>query len=240
MKGAEFVEVTSTEMQNNFGAYLKYSQYEDVHITRNGKIVAVLRGLDELQFSEEAKIYGEKKDRLTLEEFFDFAARSNEQCEFIDGEVIIMASPSFQHQNCVLEMATMFREWASGGTCRAVVAPFDVLLQASDTINVVQPDVVVICDQENVDAEGRYRGIPSLVVEVLSESNRGHDLIKKLEVYRIGGIKEYWIVNPTRGEILTYTFTDYEVQDYQIYGEGSKLSSTACPGLIVSVDEVFL
>ena len=240
MKGAEFVEVTSTEVQSNFGAYLKYSQYEDVHITRNGKIVAVLQGLDELQFSEEAKIYGEKKERLTLEQFLDFAERSTEHYEFIDGEVILMASPSFQHQNCVLELATMFREWASNKDCRAVVAPFDVLLQASDTINVVQPDVVIICDQENVDSQGRYRGVPSLVVEVLSESNRSHDLIKKLEVYRGGGVNEYWIVNPFRQEILTYTFIDYEVQDYRVYGKELKLASTACSGLVVAVDEVFL
>ena len=37
------MEVRSTDVQNNFGAYLKYAQFEDVFITRNGKRVAVLR-----------------------------------------------------------------------------------------------------------------------------------------------------------------------------------------------------
>lgn len=40
------MQVTSTGIQNNFGAYLKYSQDEDVQITRNGKVVAVLWGCD--------------------------------------------------------------------------------------------------------------------------------------------------------------------------------------------------
>jgi len=75
---------------------------------------------------------------------------------------------------------------------------------------------------------------------VLSDSNRSHDLIRKLELYRSGGVNEYWIVNPFRREILTYIFADYEVQDYQVYDKDSKLASTVCSGLVVAVDEVFL
>ncbi|MGE5550099.1 MAG: Uma2 family endonuclease, partial [Bacteroidota bacterium] len=36
----------------------------------------------------------------------------------------------------------------------------------------------------------------SLVVEVLSESTRHKDMLKKLVVYMTGGVGEYWIVNP--------------------------------------------
>ncbi|HEX3047269.1 MAG TPA: type II toxin-antitoxin system prevent-host-death family antitoxin, partial [Bacillota bacterium] len=37
------MEVPSTEVQNNFGTYLKLAQVEDVFITRNGKRIAVLK-----------------------------------------------------------------------------------------------------------------------------------------------------------------------------------------------------
>lgn len=54
------MQVTSTEIQNNFGAYLKYSQYEDVEITRNGVVVAVLRGYDLFRVAEGRSVYGKK------------------------------------------------------------------------------------------------------------------------------------------------------------------------------------
>lgn len=233
------MEVTSTEIQNNFGAYLKYAQYEDVHITRNGKVVAVLRGYDLFQVAEGQATYGGKKPKMSLEEFLDFTSKSNERYEYIDGEIYMLSSPSFQHQNCVLELVSIFREWSQGSSCKPVVAPFDVMLQVNDTTNVVQPDILILCDPENINEKGRYHGVPTLVVEVLSESNRGHDLITKLDVYRTGGVKEHWIVNPFRLEFLVYTFANYEVQDYKPYDQEAQVESTALAGLLVPVKTVF-
>lgn len=151
----------------------------------------------------------------------------------------MLGSPSFQHQNCVLELASIFRGWSKDTDCKTVVAPFDVLLQIDDTVNVVQPDVLVLCDQEEIDEQGRYGGVPTLVVEVLSETNRGHELITKLDLYRGGGVSEYWIVNPARGEVLVYTFADLEVHDYGIYDRRAKIKPASLPGLCVLVDDIF-
>jgi Uma2 family endonuclease len=56
---------------------------------------------------------------------------------------------------------------------------------------------MVICDlEEKLDERDYYMGTPALVVEILSESTRRKDLVKKLDLYMSTGIKEYWIVNP--------------------------------------------
>lgn len=233
------MEVRSTDVQNNFGAYLKYSQFEDVLITRNGKVVAVLRGYDSFQVAEGKPVYGDSRPEMTLEEFLDFAAQSSERYEFIGGEVILLSSPSFQHQRAVLALGSFLRDWSRGTPCQALVAPFDVLLEAYDRTNVVQPDVVVICDLENINEQGRYRGVPTLVVEVLSESTRSHDMVKKLEVYRAGGVKEYWIVNPFTEEVYVYTFQDNEVHDYRVFNRNSKMGSSTLKGLHMVVDSIF-
>ncbi|HHY10920.1 MAG TPA: Uma2 family endonuclease [Firmicutes bacterium] len=233
------MQVTSTEIQNSFGAYLKYSQYEDVEITRNGVVVAVLKGCDLFRVAEGQSVYSGKKPEMTLAEFLDFSSKSSGRYEFIGGEVFMLGSPSFQHQNCVLELATIFREWSLDTDCKTVVAPYDVLLQIGDITNVVQPDVLVLCDPENIDEKGRYQGVPTLVVEVLSETNRGHDMITKLDLYRGGGVSEYWIVNPTRCEVLVYTFADLEVQDYKVYDRTAEIRPVALQGLCVTVGDIF-
>lgn len=233
------MEVRSTEVQNNFGTYLKYAQYEDVFVTRNGKRVAVLQGYDSFRLAEGESMYDVRKPEMTLEDFLDFAAQSSERYEFVDGEVILQSSPSFQHQNIVLALGSLFRDWAQETSCKALVAPFDVLLEAYDRINVLQPDVMVICDIENINEKGRYSGVPTVVVEVLSESTRSFDMVKKLEVYRAGGVTEYWIVNPFTEEVYVYTFEDNEVRDYRVYGKAAQIDSSILVGIELAVHSIF-
>ena len=57
------------------------------------------------------------------------------------------------------------------------------MVKSEDNINVVQPDIVVICDTENIDDKRKYNGVPTLVVEVLSKSTRSKDMIIKLNLY---------------------------------------------------------
>jgi Uma2 family endonuclease len=42
---------------------------------------------------------------------------------------------------------------------------------------------MIICDlEEKLDEKDYYKGIPSLVVEILSDSTRSKDMIKKLDL----------------------------------------------------------
>ncbi len=233
------MEVTSTEVQNNFGAYLKYAHYEEIYITRNGIRVAVLGACEPPVAAEERTAYGENKPRLSLDEFLDFVSKCDEHYEYIEGEVFLLASPSFQHQRIVVALVSQLQEGLEKSPCKAVVAPFDVFLQTGDLINVVQPDVVVICDLENINDQGRYSGIPAIVIEVLSESSRSHDMIKKLDLYRAGGVKEYWIVNPLTEEVYIYTFEERDIADYRVYNHDAQLNSPAFDGLDIIVKQLF-
>jgi Uma2 family endonuclease len=54
------------------------------------------------------------------------------------------------------------------------VAPFDVKLPISKGLKdatVVQPDLLVVCDESKLDKRG-CNGSPDLVVEILSKSNQ--------------------------------------------------------------------
>lgn len=53
--------------------------------------------------------------------------------------------------------------------------------------------------------------MPVLIVEILSESNRSRDLIKKLDLYMCSGVNEYWIVNPSNREVTVYFFEKKDI-----------------------------
>ncbi|MCL6613406.1 MAG: type II toxin-antitoxin system prevent-host-death family antitoxin, partial [Firmicutes bacterium] len=127
------MEVTSTEIQNNFGTYLKLAQVEDVYITRNGKRIAVLKYWEEpraetLKAAEGAAAYRTDRPRMTVDEFRKLSEASDARYEYIDGEVYLLASPTWEHQRIVCELLSFFHEWSRGKKCKPVTAPFDVTL----------------------------------------------------------------------------------------------------------------
>jgi Uma2 family endonuclease len=81
-------------------------------------------------------------------------------------------------------------------------APVDVYL---DDKNVFQPDVFFLAAEEIdfVKKDGIY-GAPSIAVEVLSPFNKKDDLLKKKPVYERCGVKEYFIIDPEDGSVLSY------------------------------------
>lgn len=137
----------------------------------------------------------ENVEHYTYRNYLEFP--ENMRCELIDGEVFMMASPSDWHQAMVVELCGQLRDFFRGKPCRVRVAPFDVRLFPKDDNSddvVVQPDIMVICD-ESKRADGRScRGAPDFIIEVLSRSTRSHDLLRKRSRYEKAGVREYWAV----------------------------------------------
>lgn len=238
------MEVSSTEVQNNFGCYLKLAQFEEIIVTKNGKKAAVIKGYtkrekDSAIIAEKAGVYDWPSEKIAYEDFLRLTEESENRYEYIDGEVYLLASPSYNHQSIVMEIANVMYNWFKGKGCQPLTAPFDVTLTKDGEKNVVQPDLMVICDTENINEKGRYTGIPTMVIEVLSETAQQKDMVRKLNVYFFGGVKEYWIVNPLRKEIYLYCFDDEDIKEYRVYKGVEKAESMTFPGLEVSLEQIF-
>lgn len=238
------MEVTSTEIQNNFGTYLKLAQVEEVFVTRNGKRIAVLKYWYEpcarlTNAAESKALYREEHLRISVEEFLKLSDASENRYELIDGEIYQLASPSYEHQRILGEIFNQFYQCLQGKKCRPVMAPFDVTLFKDDNQNIVQPDIIIICDPEKIDGQGKYNGVPALAVEILSETTRNKDMLKKLNLYMSGGVKEYWIVNPWNREIYIYTFESGEIRNYRVFKGNDKANSEILEGLEIFLETVF-
>jgi prevent-host-death family protein len=248
MEGPSMI-INSTEFQNNFGKYLKLSEFEEVIITKSGTKVAKLTPYRESDHKDNWTVNESAVDysftdgpRASYEDYLKIVTGSENRYEYIDGEILLLASPLYPHQKALKEIFGGFIAWFKGKECEPLTAPFDVTLFKGGkerNINVVQPDILVICDREKIDESGKYRGIPALVVEVLSESTRSRDLIKKLDLYMQSGVKEYWIANTLSRELYIYVFNKYNIENILAYKGGERAESVVFQGLGVGLKEVF-
>lgn len=131
------------------------------------------------------------------------------RCELIDGEVYLMApAPSLPHQDVAGEIFRQLANALSEQPCRPYISPVDVRLpkhdEADESVDtVVQPDVLVVCDESKTDRRG-IRGGPDLVVEVISPGTAGHDQVRKRRIYERSGVREYWLVHPIDRVLTIY------------------------------------
>lgn len=236
------MRVPSTEVQNSFGKYLKIAtDQEAVIITKNGRDIASLAPCSEgLKISETGPAYGVASNKMSYQAFLELTKDSEERYELIDGELYLLDSPVYDHQAALGEIFGILYNWFKSKPCRPLFAPFDVTLsKGADNINVVQPDILVICDTDHIDGKGKYQGVPTLVVETLLPATRRKDMLKKLDLYLQTGVQEYWLVDPDKRTVFLYAFAADDIKDLRaIIGNGT-VQSVCFPGLEIALSDIF-
>ena len=128
----------------------------------------------------------------------------DERWELIDGKAIRLESPSEYHQQISLNLSSAFHGYLTGKTCKAYSAPLDVCFHIDGKKDTVfQPDIFIVCDRTIIE-EKRIKGTPDLVMEILSKSTTKHDKTEKLAKYEKHGVKEVWLIDPEKQEVLVY------------------------------------
>lgn len=136
------------------------------------------------------------------------------RAELIDGQIYYMAPPSRIHQEIV---GTLYRKIANyieskKGSCKVYIAPFAVFLNENDT-NYVEPDISVICDKNKLADKG-CTGAPDWIIEIVSPGSRRMDYFIKLFKYRSAGVREYWIVDPSKNRVTVWNFETDNTDDF--------------------------
>jgi len=138
----------------------------------------------------------ERVQQMTVEEFLDFAARSEYRYEYINGEPIKMSGGKLNH---FLIIANIMNAIANLLADR----DFDVLgsgmLVRVGEATLVAPDVSVISGQPETEADTHILLNPILVAEVTSPATVDLDRGAKLEYYfDVPSIESYLIVDQHR------------------------------------------
>lgn len=162
--------------------------------------------------------------------------------EIIEGIPFQMsAAPSRSHQRVLRELTTIFNSYLKDSDCEMFPAPFTVrplsekvTKDHTDIKNVVEPDITIVCDPSKVDEYGCF-GAPDLIVEILSPSTAAKDRKEKYHLYKISGVKEYWIVDPANRTVEVTDFRGPTV----VYSDKDQVRVGLFSELVIDLQEVF-
>ena len=171
----------------------------------------------------------------TLEDYYRLP--EDRRVELIDGVIYDMGAPTFTHQTIGGKMYILINDYIrkKGGKCIPVLSPVDVCLDCDDK-TMVQPDLIIICDKDKIRRWG-IMGAPEFVLEVLSDSTRTKDCTKKLDKYTDAGVKEYWIIDPKKRQLIVY---DYINGDFPVHYDLDQKVGVALynGGLVIDLKEI--
>ena len=151
-------------------------------------------------------------EHYTIDDIYNLP--EGQRAELIDGELYMMATPGRVHQKFVMALSNSIFNYIQdkNGDCEVYPAPFAVFLNTDDKIY-LEPDISVICDKNKLTDEG-CKGAPDWIIEIVSPASRAMDYNKKLFKYRTVGVREYWIVDPRKRQIIVYNFEEDTYEEY--------------------------
>jgi len=141
-----------------------------------------------------------------FEKIINLQENQDKTFELINGRLVMMAgNVSTNHQRITSYILSDIHHYLRGKRCE-VFQDLNVYLFKEDIgkcKNVYQPDIMVGCDKNKMTDKG-YEGTPEFIVEVISESTAKNDYFRKAESYMEYGVKEYWIVDLFKKQIVVY------------------------------------
>jgi len=152
--------------------------------------------------AEPAAAYAEPAEhqRLSVDEYLEFEAKSEHRHEYIDGAVYAMTGASEKHELIAGNVFAAIHAHLRGGPCRPYISNFKVRLQIDRRDLFYYPDVMVACGREGVMSH--YLQYPKLIVEVLSPSTQAIDRREKFLSYKqIATVEEYALVSQDTAQI---------------------------------------
>ena len=163
--------------------------------------------------------------------------------EIIDGVPYMMAAPTRRHQVILGEIYFRFRIHLQGKPCDVYISPFDVRLaiygeSRNNEINVVQPDVMVFCDENKLDDKGGIAA-PDIAIEVLSPSSAKNDRYRKFNLYEKAGVREYWIVDGANETVEILVLKNGKFELHAFLQANDVITSTVLEGLEIKVSDIF-
>jgi Uma2 family endonuclease len=158
-------------------------------------MIEVKCGVKSIDLPYMVQVYG------VTEGMFDELVDEDTKAELIDGVMIVHSPASIEHDDSSGFIRGLMSFFAEARGLGKVLGPDSLIHLAPG--RKCAPDVFFI-RQAHVPAPlpKEFGGVPDLVVEVLSPSNRRYDLRDKRLIYREAGVAEVWFIDAELRQII--------------------------------------
>jgi len=157
--------------------------------------------------------------------------------EIIEGTLFEMATPNLRHARVITNLGRLLLPVVDGMGGLIYTASFNVFFPGADP---VQPGVVVLLPGGRARQEVRgVEGVPDVVIDVLSPSNRAHDILTKRALYERAGVREYWLADPEARTIEVLVREEGGFRSRGAFRGDERVVSTVLPGVGFAGAEVF-
>jgi Uma2 family endonuclease len=172
---------------------------------------------------------------LTAEEYF--ASCRLDHTELINGKVVELSPPGFEHGEIAIEVASRLRNFVCQHKLGRVSVEGGFRLQRSPGI-VCSPDVsfVEAARLEGVSTRGFIDGAPTLAVEIVSPGDLWSEVEDKVRLYLEKGSRAVWIVDPQTRTIEVRT-TQAAPRIYR--ADDTLTGDEILPGFELQITDVF-
>jgi Uma2 family endonuclease len=156
--------------------------------------------------------------------------------EFEQGELILMSSPTLEHQNIMGLLFAFIYAFLRKNKLGRIAMDLDVYLPDG---RVYIPDLAFVAQEKrNIISplDQKIHGAPTMVVEIVS-SDAARDRIHKFQVYFENGVAWYWLVTQTL-EIEEYHLTPQGYVRTASIAAGEVFRPQVFPGLEINLQEL--
>ncbi len=137
----------------------------------------------------------DKEEYMSYEDFLDFCDEDT-LAEWVNGKIEWYSPASNTHQSLARWLTSVMHIYVETKKAGIVIpAPFQ--MKTGRDLPGREPDIIFL-GNENLDMlkETYLDGPADLAIEIVSEESLLRDRGEKFAEYEIGGVKEYWIIDP--------------------------------------------
>jgi Uma2 family endonuclease len=148
-------------------------------------------------------------------------------------------APGYFHQYIIFQLVRLVGIPAfEQGIAHVIFAPVGLFMPACDP---VQPDLVIIRrENEAIIRDKRIRGVPDMLVEVLSPGNAEYDENTKLNAYANAGVPEYAVIDPAAKQLRLYRLIEPgKYDDPERFNADAVVTFGCLPGIQLQVGQLF-
>ena len=135
------------------------------------------------------------------DEMFDDIVNEDTKAELLDGVMIVHSPASIRHDTIANFLRCLLSCFAEERDAGEAFGP-DSLVRLRPGRRFGPEIYFLLPGRMPHPTPQQFNGVPDLILEVLSPSNRAYDLGEKRSAYREAGVPEIWLVDPRDEQIL--------------------------------------